>query len=55
MTNASQDDWEWATARQNRRVEYVKAYFQVVNWDFVSGQFAQKASRRAFWLQKILF
>jgi hypothetical protein len=25
------------------RVEYVKAFFQMVNWDIVSGQFVQKA------------
>ncbi len=39
------DVWEHAyyLKYQNRRVEYVKAYFQVLNWDYVSGQFAQKA------------
>jgi Fe-Mn family superoxide dismutase len=39
------DVWEHAyyLKYQNRRAEYVKAYFQAVNWDFVSGQFARKA------------
>jgi Fe-Mn family superoxide dismutase len=39
------DVWEHAyyLKYQNRRVEYVKAFFQVVNWDFVSGRFAGKA------------
>jgi Fe-Mn family superoxide dismutase len=39
------DVWEHAyyLKYQNRRVEYVKAYYQVLNWDYVSGQFAQKA------------
>lgn len=38
------DVWEHAyyLRYQNRRVEYVKAYFHVLNWDFVSAQFAQK-------------
>jgi Fe-Mn family superoxide dismutase len=40
----SVDVWEHAyyLKYQNRRVEYVKAFFKVVNWDYVSGQFAQK-------------
>jgi Fe-Mn family superoxide dismutase len=39
------DVWEHAyyLKYQNRRAEYVKAYFQVVHWDFVSAQFAGKA------------
>jgi len=41
----SVDVWEHAyyLKYQNRRADYVKAFFQVVNWDSVSGQFAQKA------------
>jgi Fe-Mn family superoxide dismutase len=39
------DVWEHAyyLKYQNRRADYVKAYFQVLNWDYVSGQFAKKA------------
>jgi len=39
------DVWEHAyyLKYQNRRVEYVKAFFQVLNWDYVSAQFAQKS------------
>jgi Fe-Mn family superoxide dismutase len=39
------DVWEHAyyLKYQNRRADYVKAYFQVVNWDYASGQFAAKA------------
>ncbi len=40
------DVWEHAyyLKYQNRRADYVKAFFQVLNWDYVSGQFAQKPS-----------
>lgn len=39
------DVWEHAyyLKYQNRRAEYVKAFFHVLNWDYVSGQFALKA------------
>jgi Fe-Mn family superoxide dismutase len=39
------DVWEHAyyLKYQNRRADYVKAFFSVVNWDYVSGQFAVKA------------
>jgi Fe-Mn family superoxide dismutase len=39
------DVWEHAyyLKYKNVRAEYVKAFFQVLNWDYVSGQFAQKA------------
>jgi Fe-Mn family superoxide dismutase len=39
------DVWEHAyyLKHQNKRADYVKAYFNVLNWDYVSGQFAQKA------------
>jgi Fe-Mn family superoxide dismutase len=39
------DVWEHAyyLKYQNKRADYVKAFFTVVNWDYVSGQFAQKA------------
>jgi Fe-Mn family superoxide dismutase len=38
------DVWEHACylKYQNKRADYVKAFFQVVNWDYVSGQFAEK-------------
>jgi len=38
------DVWEHAyyLKYQNKRADYVKAYFQVVNWDYVSAQFAGK-------------
>ncbi len=39
------DVWEHAyyLKYQNKRADYVKAFFQVLNWDYVSAQFAQKA------------
>ena len=39
------DVWEHAyyLKYQNKRADYVKAFFQVLNWDYVSGQFAKKA------------
>jgi Fe-Mn family superoxide dismutase len=39
------DVWEHAyyLKYQNRRADYVKAFFQVVDWDYVSGRFAEKA------------
>jgi Fe-Mn family superoxide dismutase len=38
------DVWEHAyyLKYQNRRADYVKAFFQVLNWDYVSEKFARK-------------
>ncbi|MDR3723839.1 MAG: superoxide dismutase [Terracidiphilus sp.] len=38
------DVWEHAyyLKYQNRRADYVKAFFQILNWNFVSSRFAQK-------------
>jgi superoxide dismutase, Fe-Mn family len=40
------DVWEHAyyLKYQNRRADYVKAFFQVLNWDYVSAQFARKTN-----------
>jgi len=37
--------WEHAyyLKYHNVRADYVKAFFQVINWDFVSSKFAEKA------------
>jgi Fe-Mn family superoxide dismutase len=39
------DVWEHAyyLKYQSRRVDYLKAFLKVLNWDFISGQFAQKS------------
>ena len=44
MPVLSVDVWEHAyyLKYQNRRADYVKAFFQVLNWDYVSAQFARK-------------
>jgi Fe-Mn family superoxide dismutase len=41
------DVWEhsYYLKYQNRRADYVKAYFQVLNWDYVSGQYAAKQAQ----------
>jgi Fe-Mn family superoxide dismutase len=42
---AGVDVWEHAyyLKYHNVRADYVKAFFQVINWDFVSSKFAEKA------------
>jgi len=39
------DVWEHAyyLKYQNKRADYVKGFLQVINWDVVSGRFAEKA------------
>jgi Fe-Mn family superoxide dismutase len=38
------DVWEHAyyLKYQNKRVDYVAAFFQVINWDFVATRFAKR-------------
>jgi len=28
---------------QNKRADYVRAFYNVINWDYVSGKFATKS------------
>jgi Fe-Mn family superoxide dismutase len=42
------DVWEHAyyLKYQNRRVEYVAAFFNVIDWDFVSARYEKRTSNQ---------